>query len=779
MKKPLSFAIIVASLKQAMLAALGITLFTAASNPAYSAPPRLLLETAAGWKASFDPVTSILDCQHSSYGIALKGRLSFAAVRNGKSVSWSIQPSRDAAEQRLALIDEHNDAQGYVVVTGDATKLALTVLHRPPQDYEGELHFAPEIQFGSKAFACRTRLSSESAVIQMASGPADSSLNDSLFDAERDLLLRLDGENRVLSTLGGATNAAIPFRAALSAKIARPEASTITFELLPHYYQSRFVPNYRTIDRQRCPSAPTGWMAWNTYFDLATEDDNLAEARVGAKYLKPFGLEFWSIESWQENSERLVSRVPVSEFHNLTLQASAKKFPHGMKWMAEQIRSLGFRPGIWTYSFGTGDDEFYQAHREWFLHDRDGKPMHNWSGRFVLDPSQPAVRKFTEESHRIMSAEWGYEFFKCDGMSGDHSNLSAHFFERPEVRAAFHETCEHPYSLWIESLRRGIGPDRVLLACQGHYTGPEVGLVDAARIGGDLVLCGYPPPWSGRQGYLRQAHATQNQLFVNNLVWFNDPDTLLVGDFATLDMARVATTVVALPGQLTFFGDKLTRLAPDRMRLLQQTLPVCDVHPLDLMPRGGELLPIWDLKISRPFANWDVVSLFNWTDEPRIQRLTFADIGLDGKRQYLLFDFWNHKFLGACKDGMEFKLEPRSNRLLAVHPDLERPQFLSTDRHISQGGVELTDASWNPDRLELACTFKLVEHDRLTACFHVPPAFVFSGATVAGATMEQTSSPASPLISITLVRPTSGEAKIQLKFQRPSPKPAAGGGKQK
>ena len=696
----------------------------------------------------------------------MKGRLSFAAVRNGKCVSWSVQPSRDAAEQRLALIDEHNDAQGYVVVTGDATKLALTVLHRPPQDYEGELCFLPEIQFGSKAFACRTHISSESTVIQMASGPADSSLNDSLFDAERDLLLRMNGEKLSLSTLGGATDATSRFGAELSAKIARPEASTITFELLSHYYQSRFVPNYRPIDRKRCPTAPTGWMAWNTYFDLATEDDNLAEARVGAKYLKPFGLEFWSIEAWQENSEHLVSRVPVSEFHNLTLQASAKKFPHGMKWMAEQIRSLGFRPGIWTYSFGTGDEEFYKAHREWFLHDHDGKPMQNWSGRFVLDPSQPAVRKFTEESHHIMSAEWGYEFFKCDGMSGDHSNLSAHFFERPEVRAAFHETCEHPYGLWIESLRRGIGPDRVLLACQGHYTGPEVGLVDAARIGGDLVLCGYPPPWSGRQGYLRQAHATQNQLFVNNLVWYNDPDTLLVGDFATLDIARVATTVVALPGQLTFFGDKLTQLAPDRMRLLQQTLPVCDVHPLDLVPRGGELMPIWDLKVSRPFANWDVVSLFNWTDEPRTQWLTFADIGLDGKRQYLLFDFWNHQFLGTAKDQMEFKLEPRSNRLLAIQPDLDRPQFLSTDRHVSQGGVELADTSWNPDRLELACTFKLVENDRLTAYFHIPPAYVFEGATADGANMEPTASGTLPVISITLSRPTSGVSSLRLKFRK-------------
>jgi hypothetical protein len=41
-------------------------------------------------------------------------------------------------------------------------------------------------------------------------------------------------------------------------------------------------------------------------------------------------------------------------------------------------------------------------------------------------------------------------------------------------------------------------------------------------------------------------------------------------------------------------GDKLGQLPPARMRLLQLALPVCDVHPLDLVP-NPELKPIWDL----------------------------------------------------------------------------------------------------------------------------------------------------------------------------------------
>ena len=191
------------------------------------------------------------------------------------------------------------------------------------------------------------------------------------------------------------------------------------------YYRSRYVPYYRPLDGSAAP-APTGWMSWNTYFDRAGEAENLAEARLGAKHLKPYGLEIWSIESWQDNSPS----QPVRQFHNLTLRPDPAQFPHGMEWLAQQIRKLGFIPGIWTVPFGTGDAAFYRQHRTWFLHHRDGRPMQNWCGEYVLDPSQPAVRRHMAQTHRTM-AEWGYDFFKIDGVFGGSRPL-----QRAVLRAA-------------------------------------------------------------------------------------------------------------------------------------------------------------------------------------------------------------------------------------------------------------------------------------------------------------------------------------------------------
>ena len=314
-----------------------------------SAPP--LIEAKDGWQVRFDPRTSILECAHASLGARLAGALSFVPESKGAPPKWSVQTARDFAPQRLAIVDEHNDVQGYVAIRLEGARLSLLAIHRPPQLYGGELRYAPSAALGAGAFACRTRAIQESAVAQMASGAADSLLNDSIFDPNRDLALRLGGGRVVISTVAPAASQPPVFQTLLAASISAGESAVISLDLIPAYYRSAYVPKYHLIDRKRCPTAPTGWMSWNTYFDTAGEKENLDEARVGARFLKPFGLEIWSIESWQDNSPRL----PVSSFYNLSLKASPEKFPHGMKWLAQEIRALGFRPGIWTVPWGTGD----------------------------------------------------------------------------------------------------------------------------------------------------------------------------------------------------------------------------------------------------------------------------------------------------------------------------------------------------------------------------------------------------------------------------------------
>lgn len=711
------------------------------------------LSVTGGWQAVFEPASASLECRDPATQTTLKGRLSVHLEQKGQRADWSIQPPRDFASHRLAVVDPSDDVHGYITVTGAAGQFSLNILAGDSMSGTGELCYEPEVHFGDGAYACRTRAPADGAVVQMASGPADSGLNDSLFDPGLDRVLRLGGKGVTIVTQAPKPGAPPAFHLRLTAGSANSATEGMTVELITDYYRGRWVPNYHPIDRRRCPSPPTGWMAWNTYFDQATEADVLNEAQIGARLLKPFGLQIWSVESWQENSPDL----PVSNFHNLTLRPDPGKFPHGMKWMQEQIRALGFRPGIWTVPWGTGDESYYQAHRAWFLHKPDGTPYHNWCGRFLLDPSQPEVRKQMEESYRLMANEWGYEFFKVDGMS-----FSARSFARPDFQAAFQIKGGDPYSRCLEAIRRGIGPDSLFLACAGNYTNAEVAWADATRTGGDVVLNHQPPTWD--RGYRNQALMTLRKLFTHNIVWYNDPDTLLVGEFAPLNVARIATTVVALPGQVTFFGDKLGALPAARVRLLQQCLPVCAVRPLDLAPIDN-FKAIWDLKISRSFATWDVVSLFNWENNPRELKVAFAELGLNAEKEYLVYEFWSQKFLGVRRGDFAASLEPRSNVLLAIHEQLNRPQLLSTDRHVTQGGVELRDESWDATRGELQCRFNLVANDPLTAFIYLPPAYRLASAFAHDASVRTIADSTGPIIAVVLKRESSGENELVLHFE--------------
>ncbi|MDR2849220.1 MAG: alpha-galactosidase [Verrucomicrobiota bacterium] len=704
--------------------------------------------TLGNWQVAFDETDAKLEFAHRLGEARATGTLAFSS--GGKP--WRVVAPRDAVQRRLALLDPSGDVQGYVTFQEDGDRLSLLVSHRTAQAFEGRLTFSGEVAFTPDSFACRTQPAKGGRVIQFASGPADTALNDSLFDPERDLGLLIRAASARLTTKGGGR-----FGLELGGTIHEAAEAAWTFSLERDYYRTRYAPYYQPINRARCPSPPTGWMSWNTYFDTATADDNLAEARFAQKHLQPFGLTFWHIESWQDNSDT----QPVRTFDNLSLTPSPRKFPDGMKKLADDIRALGFRPGLWTAPFGTGSTNFYLAHKSWFLHDPAGKPMGTWNGLFTIDPSQPEVIDHLREIHRVASREWGYEFFKIDGMSGRNRSYSAHFFERPEVRAAFKDpACPDPFARCVRAFREGIGDDRVFLACQGHFTGPEATYADAARTGADIVHPGQPPKWPN---LLNQAQCTLNQIFMNNIVFFSDPDTLLVGDALGIEQARLAATVVALPGQMMFAGDKLPRLAPERLRLLQQALPVCDVRPLDLFP-VFDWLPVWALHVRRPFAEWQVVALFNWAEDAAEVGFSFQELGLDEAAEYALHEFWTDTDQGVRKGRFDMQVPGHGVRLLAVHRAQAVPQFISSDRHLTQGAVELTRLGWNAQNAALEGAVKVVGGYPLTLRFRVPRGFAFGGAQADGDASCAAVSESAGRVAITLTGPRSQEVPFTLRF---------------
>lgn len=698
------------------------------------------------WEVSFDEKSSSLSLVNGQ--VEISGQLSFMSDDN----KWKITNSRDGIQERYALVDNRDNAQGYLVVNKRYKGINLLFYHRTAQSFKGVFSYEGNIKFLPESFACRTKASTGERVLSLSSGSANSLLNDSLFAPNDDTVLQLGAEKLHIKT-----ESKNSYSFFMSGLIQESSNSTFYINLERDYFKNRYAPYYNVLDRKRVPKTPTGWMSWNTYFDKATAEDNLAEAKIGQKYLQPFGCEFWSIESWQGNSDQL----PVRDFYNMDLEVNNKQFPKGMKQLADDIRKLGFRPGLWMAPFGTGNNKFYESHKKWFLHDIDGNPIPSWNGRYTLDPTVFEAREHLKDIFRKASREWGYEFFKIDGMSGRDHGYGAHLYERPEIKKQFMDPqCENPFELCVKAFRDGIGEDRILLACQGHSSGPEAFYADAARLGADIVHADQPVQWSN---VYNQARCTLNQVFTHNIVMIADPDTLLVHDLP-LEEARVTTTVVSLPGQLNFFGDKLAALSDMRMKMLQQTLPVADVRPMSLYPYFS-MLPVWSLNIHHEFlGEYNVVALFNWEDKIQEVSFTTEELGVDSDAEYLLYEFWTEKYFGVMKESFAMDIPARGVRLLAMHKRNTIPQWISSDRHVTQNAMELKSFKWNLKNNNLEGKIQLVGSFTLTMRLYLPDGYSISKVDCSGAKCS-TKHESKNILAVTFKPEKTGEYFFNLGFK--------------
>ncbi len=113
---------------------------------------------------------------------------------------------------------------------------------------------------------------------------------------------------------------------------------------------------------------------------------------------------------------------------------------------------------------------------------------------------------------------------------------------------------------------------------------------------------------------------------------------------------------------------------------------------------------------------------------PRLRNLTvtFRELGLDEAVPYLVYDFWSEAFLGEHRGSLTALVKLAGCRALAVHKRLDHPQLLSTNRHLTQGGIELHDLRWVEKRAALRGKSDVVAGDDYCVTLHVPGNYKFA-----------------------------------------------------
>ena len=413
---------------------------------------------------------------------------------------------------------------------------------------------------------------------------------------------------------------------------------------------------------------------------------SIANVEFASKHLKQFGLEYIQIDEgyqrWHGDWE------------------GNQRFPHGMKWLAGKIKEHGFKPGLWISPYVISEPtEVFQKHPDWLLKKADGslKRIGNWEEnaeppadenpkRYGLDITHPEAAKWLHDLINTIVNEWGYEMIKIDFMAW--SILAAERYYDPTLSSA------QVYRKGLEIMRRAAGDNCHILECGPGAT--TIGFIDSMRIEADVNYGFSETAW---ETYFlhpaSSASAAAKRYYFHKRTWINDADHICL-DLLNTQQSQAAATLIALSGGNMISGDRLTQLDPYKLDILKKITPSFGeaAVPIDLF--DGEKQSVFALKIKKPFAEWIVVGFFNASLTESVEKtFPLQRLRMDHTKTYLAFDFWKQQFIGELTNEIKIIVQPGSVTLLALHERSGNPQFISTDRHVLQGALEIENVNWN------------------------------------------------------------------------------------
>ncbi len=491
--------------------------------------------------------------------------------------------------------------------------------------------------------------------------------------------LHFDRDDSALSAISWPDGIELAPRAVLSSE---------TLYLHPSRDPVRALQSYgsalgRAMDALPVGDVTNGWCSWYYYFTNVTEADIIANLEFLAAHKEELPLQYVQIDDGYQSE--------IGDW--LTTN---EKFPHGMKWLADQIHARGYRAGLWLAPFIAGKrSKLFAEHPDWFVQFPTGGPAiatMNWGQLcHALDLTHPDVIEWLKTTFRTICDDWGYDYVKIDFIYGGAIDGVRH---DPNVTRA------QTYRQGLETIRDVVG-NRFVLAC-GNPVGPTVGLVEGARIGPDVA-----PFWRSAipdnsamslsaPSVINSIRNSITRFWAHERLWANDPDCLLVRETDTQmagDEVRALATVIGLTGGMVLNSDNLPKLSDPRREVISQLLPVYgkSAVPLDLFHTSDiPRLLLLDC------GTHVLLGVFNWEDESSEVTVPLLDGRWHG------FEFWEREYLGVHEASVTLPVPPHGCRLLRLTAVNDHPQIVGSTLHITMGAMEIESEKWDGKMLSIS-----------------------------------------------------------------------------
>lgn len=451
----------------------------------------------------------------------------------------------------------------------------------------------------------------------------------------------------------------------------------------------------RTAETTGCKNnfkIPTGWSTWDYYHSDINEKIILENVKFLAENRDRFPVEYIQIDAG------------FTDTYGNWLDWNKKKFPHGPKWLVEKIKSSGFKAGIWFVPTMVSDkSRVFKEHKDWLLRKQDGSLVSRNSGPegkcscHFLDASIPEVLEWIENTGRSFVRDLGFEYIKTDG--------ATNYALSEGVTKDCSENLFSAFRSAMVALRKGAGKGTFLL--HGGFVPSTAGIIDGNRVGYDIAARwrqSVPEPYenkieASRPFMTRILGNIFNSWFVNNRLWKNDPDYLVVrenggsaGDF-TIDEAKLWTTASALCSGPLILGDRMKDLPEKRLQILEKAFPAieCRMKPLDFcVNRIPHVIYGETIDSVSPCK---FLAFFNHTEEIREFAADIEKTGFAGAVH--AHEFWSGEYQHSnCKSISSGIMSPHSVKIFALKKKENHPQIIGSDLHIFQG-AGLIHEKWN------------------------------------------------------------------------------------
>lgn len=299
-----------------------------------------------------------------------------------------------------------------------------------------------------------------------------------------------------------------------------------------------------------------GYTSWYNYYQSINEEIILRDLKSLSK------------------EKELVNTFQIDDGYQTAvgdwLSIAKKKFPDGMKKIADEIHSNGFKAGIWLAPFGAQkNSSLAKEHPDWFIKDKKGKPIPvgaNWGGFYGIDFYNEEAAKYIRGVFDTILNDWGFDLVKLD------------FLYACSIVPMYNKTRGQIACDAMDFIRSCVG-DKLILGC-GVWMLPCFGKVDYMRIGADMSL-------SWKHSLLRKMmhredvstpNAIHNSIYrrcFNGRAFLCDPDVFLLRRTNigfSVEQQRLLAKFIKLFGGVLFMSDNIGDYDDEQLKIFRDTL---------------------------------------------------------------------------------------------------------------------------------------------------------------------------------------------------------------